>query len=79
MTKAPPEFPGLIEASVCIKFSYASMPKPDLPRALTIPDVTVCPIPKGLPIATTKSPTLNFSESEKNMIFANTAKSFYNI
>ncbi len=21
-TKAPPEFPGLIEASVCIKFSY---------------------------------------------------------
>ena len=40
------------------------MPKPDLPNALTIPDVTVCPIPNGFPMATTKSPTLSFSESE---------------
>ena len=62
LTKAPPEFPGFIDASVCIKFSYASIPKPDLPSALTIPEVTVCPIPKGFPIATTKSPTRSFSE-----------------
>ncbi|GIR92416.1 MAG: hypothetical protein CM15mP93_06030 [Thiotrichaceae bacterium] len=38
------------------------MPSPLLPRALIIPDVTVWPIPKGFPIATTKSPTLRSLE-----------------
>ena len=34
LTRAPPELPGFIDASVCIKFSYASIPNPDLPSAL---------------------------------------------
>ena len=33
------------------------------PSALTIPEVTVCPRPNGLPIATTRSPTLSRSLS----------------
>ena len=53
LTRAPPEFPGLIEASVWMKSSYPSIPRPDRPRALMIPEVAVCPRPKGLPIATT--------------------------
>ena len=34
-----------------------------LPLALTIPAVTVCSNPKGLPMAMTQSPTRSFSES----------------
>ena len=33
------------------------------PSALTIPEVTVCPSPKGLPMAMTKSPTSRASLS----------------
>ncbi len=62
-SSAPPEFPGLIEASVWIKSSYSSMPIPVRPRALTIPIVTVCFKPKGLPIARTRSPTRACEES----------------
>ena len=36
---------------------------PERPSALTMPEVTVWPRPKGLPIATTKSPTSARSES----------------
>ena len=32
-----------------------------------MPEVTVCPMPNGLPIATTKSPTLAASESPRRI------------
>ena len=60
-TSAPPEFPGLIAASVWMKFSKVLMPKCVRPSALTIPAVTVCPTPNGLPIAKTQSPTFKLS------------------
>ena len=63
LMSAPPELPGLMEASVWMKSSYDSMPRPFLPKALTMPRVTLCSRPNGLPIARTKSPTLSFSES----------------
>ena len=55
-TKAPPEFPGLMAASVCIKLSTPLAPKE---RALAemIPAVTVLFRPKGLPTAIHHSPT----------------------
>ena len=40
-TKAPPLFPGLTAASVCIKDSILTLPSKSLPFALTIPAVTV--------------------------------------
>ena len=52
-TRAPPELPGLIDASVWMKSSKPSGESPLRPSALTIPDVTVCPMPNGLPIAIT--------------------------
>src|SRR5215469_18019464 len=58
----PPEFPRLIDASVCRKSSYG----PEwMSRAVAemIPDVTVPPRPNGLPIASTQSPTLVLLES----------------
>lgn len=39
------------------------MPNPFLPSALTIPELTEWLKPKGFPIETAKSPTLNWSES----------------
>ena len=58
-TSAPPELPGLIDASVWMKSSMG-LGAPalrargmDLPRALTMPEVTVCVRPKGLPMAST--------------------------
>ena len=63
LTRAPPELPGLIDASVWIKFSNFSMPRPERPKALTMPEVTVWLSPNGLPIATTKSPTFSWLES----------------
>ena len=63
LTKAPPELPLLIAASVWMKFSKFSTFKPLRPSADTIPDVTVWPKPNGLPIATVKSPTRIESES----------------
>ena len=56
-TSAPPELPGLIAASVWMKFSKVLMPSALRPSALTIPEVTVWPTPNGLPIASTTSPT----------------------
>ena len=52
---APPELPGLIAASVCTKLSTGSVPLRTI--ALTMPWVTVWPMPNGLPTASTTSPT----------------------
>ncbi len=52
-TSAPPELPGLMEASVWMKSSYPSGLMPVRPSALTMPAVTVCCSPNGLPMATT--------------------------
>ena len=60
-TSAPPEFPLLIEASVCINDSTPFAPK-ERALALTIPAVTVLLRLKGLPTASTHSPTLRSSE-----------------
>ena len=46
LTSGPPEFPGLIETSVCIKLSYGPSPN-TLPFADNIPAVTVPPRPSG--------------------------------
>ena len=59
---APPELPGLIAASVWMKFSKVLMPSWLRPSALTMPLVTVWPTPNGLPIASTLSPTSSWSE-----------------
>src|SRR5438309_7151596 len=67
LTSAPPEFPGLIAASVWIKSSYSAMPTLARPTALTIPIVTVWLRPKGLPMASTYSPTWSLSESAQGM------------
>ena len=53
LTSAPPELPGLIDASVWIKSSYPFGFKPDRPSPLIIPEVTVCSSPNGLPMAMT--------------------------
>ena len=65
LTSAPPELPGLIAASVWMKSSRPSRLMPVRPSALTMPEVTVCWRPKGLPIAITKSPTWSFEESAR--------------
>ena len=61
----PPEFPGLIAASVCIK-SILLLPSPIselfLPTALIIPAVTVLSKPNGLPMAIAHSPGCSLSE-----------------
>ena len=57
----PPLLPGLIEASVWMKLSYGPSPI-TRPVALTIPVVTVCSRPNGLPIAMTGSPTCSSAE-----------------
>jgi hypothetical protein len=54
--------PGLIAASVWMKFSKVLMPSWLRPSALTMPEVTVWPTPKGLPTASTWSPTCSASE-----------------
>ena len=61
-TKAPPELPGLMAASVWMKFSKVLMPSWLRPSADTMPLVTVCPTPKGFPMANTMSPTWTCSE-----------------
>ncbi|CAB4568191.1 unannotated protein [freshwater metagenome] len=61
-TKGPPEFPGLMAASVCSAFINEDSPNP-LPVVtalfleLIIPAVTVPDRPSGEPIAITASPT----------------------
>ena len=62
---APPELPGLMAASVWMKFSKVLMPSWLRPSALTMPLVTVWPTPKGLPMASTWSPTCSASESPR--------------
>ncbi len=61
-TSAPPELPGLMAASVWMKFSKVLMPSCVRPSALTMPLVTVCPTPNGLPMASTWSPISRASE-----------------
>ena len=61
-TSAPPELPGLMAASVCMKFSNVLIPSWERPRALTMPLVTVWPTPNGFPMASTTSPTSSKSE-----------------
>ena len=58
LNNAPPEFPGLMEASVCSRFSFL-LPIVNLRfKALMIPvDAVLLSSPKGFPIATTWSPT----------------------
>src|ERR1700757_795411 len=58
----PPELPRLIDASVWRKSSYGLE---WISRAVAemMPEVTVPPRPKGLPIASTQSPTLALVES----------------
>src|SRR5699024_5641877 len=71
LIKGPPEFPGLIAASVCIAvISQSYSPSPSvstgtvLPIPEIIPDVTdeAKSVPKGEPIAIAGSPTVKFSE-----------------
>ena len=60
---APPELPGLIAASVWMKKPKSSTPIWLRASAETMPLVTVWPMPKGLPIASTRSPISRLSES----------------
>ncbi len=62
LISAPPELPSLIAASVWMKFSKVATPSCLRSMALTMPWVTVCCSPKGLPIASTSSPTCSRSE-----------------
>ena len=64
-TSAPPELPTLIAASVWMKSSKEARPSCCRPVALTMPCVTVCDRPIGLPMASTTSPTLSRSERPK--------------
>ena len=61
-TSGPPELPGLMEASVWMKFSYVAMPTSERPVALMTPTVTVWSSPKGFPMAMAHSPTRSASE-----------------
>jgi hypothetical protein len=64
LTSGPPEFPGLIAASVWMKswmlpWPARGSPARARPLALTMPEVTVkvSASPRGLPMASTNSPT----------------------
>ena len=59
VSSGPPELPWLIAASVWIESLMVNFVLPSIARwsALTMPPVTVSSSPKGLPIATTPSPT----------------------
>jgi hypothetical protein len=67
-TSGPPEFPGLIAASVC-RALIKELSLPDSPAvtarslALMIPKVTVPERPSGEPMAMTESPTATLSLS----------------
>src|SRR5258707_747635 len=61
-TSGPPEFPGLIGASVWI-IGCSARPGRMRLSPLTMPRVIVCSRPIGLPIATTSSPTRSADES----------------
>ena len=63
LSSGPPEFPGLMDASVWMKFSYVVTPTRLRAVADTIPAVTVRSRPNGLPMAITHWPTRSRSES----------------
>ena len=71
-TSGPPEFPGLIAASVWIASMSVSVALMCTvrPRPETMPEVTVGlpAIPSALPIATTASPTCSVSESPSGTV-----------
>src|SRR5439155_360828 len=67
LISGPPLLPGLMEASVWMKSSYGPSPM-TRPVALTMPVVTVCSRPNGLPIAITGSPTLSAAESPSGIV-----------
>ena len=77
LNKGPPELPWLIDASVCIKSSYL-VKLISLFLADIIPEVTVPPKPKGFPIATTQSPTLDLSEFPNSTILKFSDDSIFN-
>ena len=58
----PPESPLLIGASICRRLSEL-IPPIVRSRAETMPAVTVPPSPKGLPTASTQSPTRGMSSA----------------
>ena len=63
LMSGPPEFPGLIAASVWMYDSVFRDPTSFRSVAETIPAVTEWSKPSGLPIARTHSPISSFSES----------------
>ena len=77
LNRGPPELPWLIDASVWIKSSYL-VKLISLFLADIIPDVTVPPNPKGFPIATTQSPTLDLSEFPNSTILKVSEVSIFN-
>lgn len=66
LISGPPELPMLMAASVCRKSSYCAMPS-CRPLAEMIPEVTVRSWLKGLPMASTHSPTSMALESPRGM------------
>jgi len=66
LISGPPELPMLMAASVCRKSSYWARPS-WRPLAEMIPEVTVRSWLKGLPMASTHSPTSTLLESPRGM------------
>src|SRR5688572_6453955 len=66
-TRAPPELPGLMAASVCMKRPNGLAGAISRPTALMMPMVTVWPTLKGSPMARTRSPTRAWSDCPKVM------------
>jgi hypothetical protein len=67
-SSGPPEFPGLIGASVWIMFGMLNTRDPGRmtrPMALTIPTVIVPSSPKGLPMAMASCPGRTAPESPR--------------
>lgn len=65
-TRGPPEFPGLMAASVwsALIYEFSLLPSPAVTArsfALMIPSVTVPESPSGEPMAMTESPTATLS------------------
>src|SRR2546425_944944 len=62
-TSGPPEFPGLIAASVWMKSKPGAATVRGAPLRLTMPNDTLCSRPNGWPSARTNSPTRRRFES----------------
>mmetsp|Transcript_19872 Transcript_19872/g.34207 ORF Transcript_19872/g.34207 Transcript_19872/m.34207 type:complete len:220 (-) Transcript_19872:1079-1738(-) len=69
--KGPPEFPGLMAASVCIQFliSFPATPVMERPNADTTPEERVLSNPNGLPMATRDCPTRRFEDDPYGSAF----------